>query len=104
MKIRKGDKVLVISGKDKNRTGLVEKVLPKEKRLIVEGVNIVKKHVKRSKKYLQGGIIQLNQPIDISNVMLLCPHCHKPTRVGFRLLDQKKVRICKKCQEVIDNA
>ncbi len=102
-KIRKGDEVLVITGKDKGKRGKVLRVIRKENRVVVEGVNIIKKHVKPRGMGQPGGIIQQEAPIHISNVMLICTKCGRPTRVGFRILEDKtKVRICKKCKEVID--
>lgn len=100
-KIKKGDQVLVIAGKDKGKTGKVEKVLPQKDKLIIGGVNIIKKHVKASRKNPKGGIIEASAPIFLSNVMLLCPKCHKPTRVGLKVLNKTKERICKRCQEEI---
>ncbi|GAQ95821.1 large subunit ribosomal protein L24 [Thermodesulfovibrio aggregans] len=103
LRIKKGDTVLVLSGKDKDKKGRVLKVLPKDEKVIVEGINIVKKHQKPSRKYPQGGIIERENPVHISKVMLMCPKCDKPTRIGARILeDGRKVRICKKCKEVID--
>jgi large subunit ribosomal protein L24 len=80
LKIKKGDKILVIAGKDRNKTGLVERVLPKKHQVVVTGINMVKKHLKRSAKNPQGGIIDLVKPLDSSNVMLLDPTTNKPTR------------------------
>ncbi len=101
--IKKGDTVLVLSGKDKDKKGRVIKVMPKEEKVIVEGVNIVKKHQKPSRKYPQGGIIEKEFPIYRAKVMLICPKCDKPTRISAKILeDGKKVRVCKKCKEVID--
>ncbi|WP_353684009.1 50S ribosomal protein L24 [Thermodesulfovibrio sp. 3907-1M] len=103
LRIKKGDTVLVLSGKDKDKKGRVLRVIPKDEKVVVEGVNIVKKHQKPSRKYPQGGIIEREHPIHISKVMLMCPKCDKPTRIGARILeDGKKLRICKKCKEVID--
>lgn len=103
LRIKKGDTVLVLSGKDKDKKGRVLKVLPKDEKVIVEGINIVKKHQKPSRKYPQGGIIERENPVHMSKVMLMCPKCDKPTRIGARILeDGRKVRICKKCKEVID--
>jgi large subunit ribosomal protein L24 len=99
MKIIKNDTVLVLSGKYKNKTGKVEKAIPKDKTIIVTGVNIIKKNSKPTKKNPKGGIIEITKPIDISNVMLVCPKCNKKTRVGYKISKNKKVRICKKCKE-----
>jgi len=101
MKIKKNDKVQVITGKDKGRTGKVLKVIAEEGRLAIEKVNIVKKHIKAKGKE-PGGIVEIEKPIDISNVMLVCPKCKKLTRVGYKLEDDKKIRICKKCTKEID--
>ena len=102
-KIRKGDTVKVISGKDKGKIGEVIRVIPKEDKVIVRGVNIVKRHQRPNAQMRQGGIIEKEAPIYVSKVALVCPSCEKPTRVGFRFLeDGSKVRYCKKCGEVID--
>lgn len=103
LRVKKEDTVLVISGKEKGKKGRVLSVLPSKEGVIIEKVNIIKRHMKPSRKYTQGGIIEKEAPIHISNVMLICPKCNKPTRIGNRLLESgKKVRVCKKCQEVID--
>jgi large subunit ribosomal protein L24 len=102
MKIRKGDTVLVISGKDRGRKGKVRLSFPKEGKLAVEGINIVKKHARPIQGARQAGIIQTEAPIYISKLMLICPRCGKPTRVGHKVLPDKKVRLCRKCGEVID--
>ncbi len=103
MKIRKNDTILVIAGKDKGKKGKVRFAYPKDQRILVEGVNFIKKHSKAKGQAKQAGIIDLEAPIHISNVMLLCDKCNHPTHVGFRLLeDGRKVRICRSCREVID--
>jgi len=102
LKLKKGDMVVVMSGKDKGKTGQIEKVLPKTNQILIPGVNIVKKHTKPTKRNPHGGIVQINKPIPVSNVMLICPVCNKATRVGFKMLDNKKLRICKKCKESIE--
>jgi len=103
MKIRKNDTVLVIAGKDKGKTGKVRFAYPKKERLVIEGVNFIKRHIRARGTVRQAGIIQLEAQIPVSNVMLLCSRCNKPTRIGFRFLqDGKKVRICRSCREVID--
>ncbi len=101
--IKKNDTVRVISGDVKGKKGRVLFVETEKDRLIVEGLNMIKKHMKPSKKYSQGGIIDKEAPIHRSNVMLLCPKCDKPTRIGNRILENgKKVRACWKCGEVVD--
>ncbi len=103
MNIRKNDTVLVITGKDKGKKGKVRIASPKGERLLVEGVNFIKKHTRARGKVRQAGIIEREAPIHVSNVMLMCGRCNHPTRVGFRSLeDGKKVRICCLCHEVID--
>ena len=103
MKIRKNDTVLVIAGRDKGKTGKVRFAYPKEGRLIVEGINFIKRHTRARGRVRQAGIIQLEAPMPMSNVMLLCGRCNHPTRVGFRFLeDGRKVRVCRSCHEVID--
>lgn len=102
--IKKNDTVIVISGKEKDKRGRVLSVNPSKNTLLAEGVNIIKKHMKPSRKYTQGGIIEKEAPLHISNVMLICPKCSKPTKINSTILsDGKKVRICKKCKEVIDH-
>lgn len=96
MFIKKGDKVVVITGKDKGKVGIVKEALPKKDRVVVEGVNIVKKHTKASQEAPQGGRVEFEAPIHVSNVMLQDPETGKPTRVGFEVKDGKKVRISKK--------
>ena len=97
MNIRKDDKVVVISGKDKGKEGKVLTALPKEGKLIVEGVNVASKHQKPRKQGEEGGIIKVETPIYASKVQLVCPKCGKATRVAHKLTDGKKVRVCKKC-------
>ena len=103
LKIKKGDKVKIILGKDRGRMGVVKKVWPKKKKLIVEGLNLVKKHVKPRGKNQPGGIIEKEAPLWISKVMLVCPHCGQATRVGYQVDKKgKKYRICRRCQSLID--
>jgi large subunit ribosomal protein L24 len=102
MHVKKGDKVMVISGKDKGKTGVILAAFPKKNRVIVEGVNIVKKHAKPSQANPQGGIISQEAPIHVSNVMPLDPKTNEPTRVGYKVVDGKKVRIAKKSGQPLD--
>ncbi|MCD6471394.1 50S ribosomal protein L24 [bacterium] len=102
MKIKKGDTVEIIKGKDKGRRGRVLKVFPKKNKLIVEGLNLLYRHTRPRREGEKGQRVQFSAPINISNVMLVCPKCHKKTRIGFRILnDGRKVRQCKKCKEII---
>ena len=103
MKIKKDDNVLVIAGKDKGKKGKVRFAYPKHERVLVEGVNFVKKHARAARQARQAGIIEREAPISISEVMLLCNKCNHPTRVGLKVLeDGKKVRVCRVCHEVVD--
>jgi len=102
MKIKKGDKVLIIRGKDCTKTGQVLKALPKNNKLIIEGLNLMTRHVKPRKSGEKGQKLRVPSPIDISNVKIICPKCKKPTRIGFRREKNGKIRICKKCGAVID--
>lgn len=101
MKINKKDKVVVIYGKDNGRKGVVEKVYPKTNTALIPGINIFKKHIKKNEKMPQGGKVDLPRPIAISKIMLICPKCGKQTRVGIKIENKKKFRICKKCQSKI---
>lgn len=100
-KIQKGDKVIIIAGRDRNKTGVVERVLPKKNRLIITGINVVKKHLKKTQANPQGGIVDKTLPIHISNVMLLDPKSSKPTRVGYGGDTKNKTRIAKRSGEAI---
>ena len=101
--IKKNDTVLVIRGDEKGKKGRVKAVQMEKNRLLVESVNMIKKHMKPSKKQTQGGIIEKEAPIHRSNVMLLCSKCNKPTRIGHNILENgNKIRVCKKCGEVIE--
>ncbi len=103
MKIRKGDTVLVIVGKDKGKKGKVRFVHPDKDRVTVEGVNFIKRHARAQGQVRQAGIIELEAPLHISNVMLLCNKCNHPARIGLLVLgDGSKVRICQACGEGID--
>ncbi len=100
--VRKGDIVMVISGKDAGAKGKVIEVIPKTGRVVVEKVNIIKKHMRPTQKMPQGGIQEKEAPIASSNVMLYCDKCNKPTRIGHKEIEGKFVRICKHCGEVQD--
>lgn len=102
MHVKKGDTVKVITGKDKGKQGVILQVFPKKQRVIVEGVNIVKKHAKPSQDNPQGGIINKEAAIHVSNVMPIDPKTGEPTRVGYKVVDGKKVRVAKKSGEVLD--
>lgn len=100
--VKKGDKVLVITGKDKGKVADVTMVSPKDHRVVVDGVNVVSKHQKPKSAQEKGGIIKKSAPIEASNVMVVCPACGKATRVSHKLIDGKNVRVCKKCGASLD--
>jgi len=98
--VRKGDTALVIAGKNTGKKGKILLVIPDKSKVVVEGVNVVKRHSRPTQKLPQGGIMQKEAPIHSSNVMLFCSKCSKPTRIGKKILDNgEKIRICKKCGE-----
>ena len=97
MSIRKDDTVIVLSGKDKGKTGKVLEVMPKDKKVVVEKINIVSRHTKPRQQGEQGGIIKKEAPIYACKVMRVCPKCNKPTRPAHKMSGDKKVRVCKKC-------
>lgn len=100
IKIRRNDTVEIISGKEKGKRGSVVRVLRDKDRVIVQGVNIVKKTMKKRSQQEQGGIIEVEAPIHVSNVMIVCKKCGK-TRIGYKLDGDKKVRVCRKCGEAL---
>ena len=103
MKIKRDDTVVITTGKDSGKKGKVRHAWPDKERVIVDGANMIKRHSRARRAARQAGIIELEAPIHVSNVMLVCSKCNKPTRVGFQFLaDGKRVRVCKSCQEVID--
>lgn len=104
-RIKTGDQVLVIAGKDKGAIGEVLRVHPKENKVVVERVNITKKHQRAQqagRRQVQPGIVEYEGKIDLSNVMIICPSCGEAARIGFRMTDDGKVRYCKKCDEDLD--
>ncbi|AFV12748.1 50S ribosomal protein L24 [Thermacetogenium phaeum DSM 12270] len=100
--VRKGDTVYILTGKDAGKRGKVLQAIPSRRKVIVEGVNVVKKHTRPTKALPQGGIVEKEAPIDSSNVMLVCTKCDKPTRVAKKLVDDRYYRACKRCGEIID--
>ena len=96
MKLRKGDRVRVLAGKDVGREGEITRVIPERDRVIIDGVNVAKKHQRATKATMQGGIIDKDMPIHVSNVAIVCATCG-PTRIGYRFEGTDKVRVCKKC-------
>ncbi len=104
-KIKKGDTVMVIAGRERGKTGKVLSLQLTEGQVVVEKLNIIKRHTKPSQKTRQGGILEREAPLALSNVMLYCANCQKPVRVGIRLLeDGRRVRTCKKCKDIVEKA
>lgn len=104
MKIKKGDNVRILNGKDRGKSGSVEFVFPENHQVVVKGIHLLKKNLKPSQKNPKGGIIDINKKINVSNVMLLCPNCGKTTRIMSQISSGKKIRICGKCQKSIEKA
>ncbi len=101
MKLKKGDQVLIIKGKDKGKKGKILRGFPAESKVLIEGVNIKKKHQKPKREGEKGQIVEVPSPLPVSKLKLICPKCGKPTRVGFKVRNKNKYRICKKCGEEI---
>lgn len=103
LRVKKGDQVMVISGKEAGKSGRVLAVNFKDHKVMVEKLNIIKKHTKPSPRYREGGIIERENPLDVSNVMVVCGACGKPSRLGIKIIESgKRLRYCKKCGEIID--
>lgn len=102
MRIKKGDTVTVISGKDKGASGSVMRAIPESRKVVVEKIAVAKKAQRPTRENPQGGIISIEMPVHVSTVQLVCPKCSKPTRVGIKVEDGKKTRVCKKCNKTID--
>jgi len=100
MKIKIGDEVAVLKGKDKGKKGKVEKIFSKRNQALITGINIYKKHAKKSGR-APGGIIEITKPLQVSNISLVCPKCNLSTKIGLLVKEGKKVRICKKCKQQI---
>jgi large subunit ribosomal protein L24 len=101
MKLKKGDQVVVIAGKDRGAKGKVEKIFPRQDMVLIPRINVYKKHVKSQGEGKPGGIVDITKPLPTANVALFCPKCRQRTRVGFKVSKNEKNRICKKCQAVI---
>jgi len=101
MKIKKGDMVLIISGKDRGKKGKILKTFPAEHKILVEGINLRRKHQRSKRTGEKGQIVTLPAPINISNAKLICPKCGKSARIGYKIVENKKYRICKKCGQEI---
>ena len=101
--VKTGDRVIITAGKDKGKQGNIKKAIPSESKVVVEGANMITKAVKANPAYgIEGGLIKKEAPLDSSNVMIVCPACEKATRIAHKIVDGKKVRVCKKCGEQLD--
>ncbi len=103
MKIQKGDKVRVMKGKDRGKEGIVERVYEKQGKIIVQGINLAKRHVRKNEQLPEGGIVDIPRPLQVSNVMILCSKCKKPVRVQYKLEKDQKIRVCAQCDAQISS-
>ena len=101
MKLRKGDEVIITSGKDKGKKGKIEKIFPKESKVLLPGLNVYKKHLKKRDEKNPGGIVDFSRPLPFANVALICPKCNRQTRIGFKIEGEEKLRVCKKCSSIL---
>lgn len=101
MKLKKGNKVKITAGKDKGREGIIERIYKKQNKVLILNINLYKKHIKKSEKMPQGGVVELPRPINASKIALICQKCGQTTRIGYKLEADKKLRICRKCNEKI---
>ena len=101
MKLKKGDRVIVTSGKDKGKKGKIEKVFFEANKVLIPGVNLYKKHIRPQGENKPGGVVDVVKPLAVANVALICPKCNQPTRIGYQSTGAEKHRICKKCKAVI---
>lgn len=102
MKLKKNDKVIILTGKDRNKIGQIDHIFVTEKKATIKGLNIYKKSIKPSKKSPKGGIIEINAKINISNLGIICPSCNKVSRVSYKITNNKKIRVCGKCQSGLE--
>lgn len=101
MKLKKGDEIMITSGKDKGRKGKIERTDPKNREVLILGLNLYKKHMKKRDEKNPGGIIDFPRPLNVAKVVFICPKCKKNTRVGYSQVKNEKIRICKKCRQMI---
>lgn len=101
MKLKKGDKVVVIAGKDKGKKGAIDRVYTKQNTALIANINMYKRHVKKNEQYPQGAIVDLPRPINVAKIMMVCPKCNKPTRLGKKVEGNKHYRICRKCKSAL---
>lgn len=101
MKLKKNDEIIVMTGKDKGKKGKIDRVIPRKNLVVINGINISKRHLKTRGQDKPGGIIDIAKPLAVSKVMLLCPQCKKPTRIGYEIKGSEKKRVCRKCNQYI---
>jgi large subunit ribosomal protein L24 len=101
MKLKKGDKVKIVAGKDKGRDGVVERSYSKMNKVLIKGVNIYKKHIKKNEQMPQGGVVDLERPLDVAKVSFICPKCGEESKLGYNIEKGKKFRVCKNCKSKV---
>lgn len=101
MKLKKKDKIKIIVGKDRGKTGEIDRVYDKQNKVLVPGLNLYKKHIKKSEQAPQGGVVELPRPLPVSNITFVCPKCNKSAKIGYKIEKGKKTRFCKKCRSSI---
>lgn len=101
MKLKKGDEVIITSGKDKGKKGKIEKVLGKKDAVLLPGLNVFKRHLKKRDEKNPGGIVEFNRPIPVGKVSLVCPKCGKTVKIGYKITEGKKSRFCRKCKAIL---
>ncbi|MBI4130477.1 50S ribosomal protein L24 [Candidatus Roizmanbacteria bacterium] len=101
MKLKKGDQIIVTAGKEKGKKGKIDRIVPASNAVIVAGLNLYKRHVKRRDEKHPGGIIDIARPLPAGNIALICPRCKLPTRIGFMMVKEQKNRMCKKCKQTL---
>ena len=101
MKLKKNDEIIVVKGKDKGKKGKIEKVITKEDKVLIPGINLYKRHFKSRFQDKPSEIIEITKPLPVSNVSFICPNCHKESRIGYKMDNKEKIRICKKCNKKV---
>lgn len=101
MKLKKGDQVVITIGKDRGKRGNIERVYTNDSMVLIPGLNMYKKHLKKKDDKKQGGIVEFSKPVPVANVQIICPKCSKPTRIGYLVKKENKLRICRKCGSVL---
>lgn len=101
IKLKKKDKIKILTGKDRGKTGEIERIYAKQNKVLVPGLNLYKKHIQKSEQTPQGGVVEVPRPLNVSNIVFICPKCSKPAKIGFKVEKNKKIRICRKCNSKV---